>query len=145
MIRASYSAVVMATVVLAGCGRTGGDATMASADHQLASSATAPPAMPADVPIFPGAVVESSVTGGEAAGGGNLVTFHANAPPAALIAFYKEKAAEAGLGSTFSNQAGDNMMFTAGKDGSEEGLQVIATPADGGSSVQLTWSRAKKG
>ncbi len=101
--------------------------------------------LPSYLPLYPGAVVESSMVASGGANTGNLVMFHTASKPADVIAFYKQKAAGAGFGSNFSNQSGDNMMFTAGKEGSEEGLQVVATPADGGASVQLTWTQGKKG
>ncbi len=101
--------------------------------------------LPSYLPLYPGAVVESSMVASGGVNTGNLVMFHTASKPADVVAFYKQKAAGAGFGSTFSSQSGDNTMFTAAKEGAEEGLQVAATPADGGASVQLTWTQGKKG
>ncbi len=158
---ASLIAAMAVVTVLCACGRREGQTVVTTGpggsvkytakgpDGETAQITTggagAPVKLPSYLPLYPGAVVESSMIASGGANTGNMVMFHTAAKPADVVAFYKQKAEGAGFGSTFSNQAGDNLMFTAGKEGSEEGLQVIATPADGGASVQLTWTQGKRG
>ena len=159
MKRASLIAAAAVIALLCACGRKDGHTTIttgpdgsvkypvkgANGDSAQVVTGGGQVKLPAYLPLFPGAVVDSSMTANGGASAGNMVIFHTGSKPDQVIAFYKQKAEGAGFASIFSNQAGDNMMFTAGKEGTEESLQVIATPADGGASVQLTWSQGRKG
>ena len=102
--------------------------------------------LPSYAPLFPGAVVDASMTGSGGSGAGGTVMFHTAAKPADVIAFYQQKTSAAGLGKTFASQSGDAQTFAAGKQDSEEGIQVVATGAAGAAtSVQIVWSAGKKG
>jgi hypothetical protein len=103
------------------------------------------PTPPAYAPLYPGAVLESSaVSNGSSASPSATITFHTTAKPSDVIGFYRHAAQVSGLDSTFSSQSGDDELFSAGRQGSEDGMQVIATPAEGGASVQLFWTGSRQ-
>ena len=140
MVRA-YIAAAFIAAALGGC--SGGGETSASAapsPQAYISSSSAPPAY---AQLFPGAVLETSVVSNGSSASAT-VTFHTTADPADVIAFYRHAAQTSGLDSTFASQSGDDELFSAGRQGSEDGMQVIATPADGGTSVQLFWTGPKR-
>ncbi len=139
MVRA-YVAAALIAAALGGC--SGGDGASASAAPS--GPAAAPSAPPAYAQLFPGAVLESSVVSNGASASATI-TFHTTANPTDVIAFYRHAAQASGLDSTFASQSGDDELFSAGRQGSEDGMQVIATPADGGTSVQLFWTGPKRG
>ncbi len=99
-------------------------------------------ATPAYAPLFPGAVVTTSVIGESGVGRGGSVTYRVGASPAAVISFYEGKVKAAGKPVTMNAEMGANVrMLTAGDNGDGKGaMQVIASPAGSGSEVQLTWS-----
>jgi hypothetical protein len=97
---------------------------------------------PAHAPLYPGAEVVSSVIGESGVGAGGIMTFKTKAKPSEVIAFYEANARSAGRPITMNAaMGGDVHMLTAGDSGAGKGaLQVIASPAPGGSEVQMTWS-----
>ncbi len=97
---------------------------------------------PAHAPLYPGAEVVSSVIGESGVGAGGIMTFRTKATPSQVIAFYESDARSAGRPITMNAaMGGDVHMLTAGDSGAGKGaLQVIASPAPGGSEVQMTWS-----
>jgi len=97
---------------------------------------------PAHVPLYPGAVVTSSVVGESGVGAGGMMTYKARGTPTQVIAFYEARTKQAGRPVTMkAAMGGDVHMLTAGDSGEGKGaMQVIASPAAGGSEVQLTWS-----
>ena len=99
---------------------------------------------PAFAPLFPGAKVESSVAGigNDKADGGTLV-YKVAARPEAVIAFYRQKAAAEGFETQMDSNMGAAHMFAAGDETSGKALQVIASDADGGTSVQVIWATKK--
>lgn len=99
-------------------------------------------ATPVYAPLYPGAVVTTSVVGESGVGKGGSVTYRAAATPAAVIDFYEGKVKAAGKPVTMNAEMGANVrMLTAGDSGDGKGaMQVIASPAGSGSEVQLTWS-----
>lgn len=99
-------------------------------------------ATPGYAPLYPGAVVTTSVVGESGVGKGGSVTYRVTASPAAVIGFYEDRVKAAGKPVTMNAEMGANVrMLTAGDSGDGKGaMQVIASPAGGGSDVQLTWS-----
>lgn len=97
---------------------------------------------PAYAPLYPGAVVTTSVVGESGVGKGGSVTYRASASPAAIIDFYEGRLKAAGKPVTMNAEMGANVrMLTAGDSGEGRGaMQVIASPSGSGSDVQLTWS-----
>ena len=146
--RISLVAAAAAVAVLGGCGRAPPDDSVSDAapPEGGAQIASGPAARPPDfVPLYPGAAIDTSVAGGAAGGSGGALTFQTHDKPGDVIAFYKSRTAAAGFASTFSSQSGDGLMFSAGKEGTDDGVQVIATPADGATAVQVIWTGPKKG
>jgi hypothetical protein len=97
---------------------------------------------PDHAPLYPGAVVITSIVGESGVGAGGAMTFKAGGTPTQVIAFYEAKARETGRPVTMkAAMGGDVQMLTTGDSGEGKGaLQVIASPAEGGSEVQMTWS-----
>ena len=158
-------AAILSLVLLAACGKTdkpAEDRTEAGGKSQAAAPSTTPPSAtintggavvaigpaaagikpPDHAPLFPGAVVISSVVGESGVGAGGTMTFKAKASPSQVIAFYESRARESGRPITMkAAMGGDVHMLTAGDSGEGKGaIQVIASPAEGGSEVQMTWS-----
>ena len=98
--------------------------------------------LPAHAPLYPGAEVVSSVIGESGVGAGGIMTFKTKATPSQVIAYYEADAKTAGRPITMNAaMGGDVHMLTAGDSGAGKGaLQVIASPIQGGSEVQMTWS-----
>lgn len=135
----AFVAAALIAAGLAGCGRAE-DSGGSGEPTQAPSASTLRP--PAYAPLYPGAVVESEVAA-SGPNAGATITFHTAGKPADVIAFYRRTAQSAGLESTFSSQSGEDQLFSAGRQGTDEGVQVIATPADSGASVQLFWTGAR--
>jgi len=101
--------------------------------------------MPDFAPLYPGAKTENAIAnlGNAKADGGTLV-YKAEATPEAVVAFYKEKAAASGFKTEMDANMGAARMFAAGDEASGKALQVIASAADGGTSVQVIWATKRK-
>lgn len=97
---------------------------------------------PVYAPIYPGAVVSSSVVGESGVGPGGIVDYNVDASPTAVIAFYEARMKKIGKTISMKQDMGDNVhMLTAGDSGDGKGaVQVIASPAGKGAKVVLTWS-----
>jgi hypothetical protein len=142
MVRA-YVAVALVAAALAGCSESGDSGGSATISGSATVAGLPTPTPPAYAPLYPGAVLEASEP--TPASSGATVTFHTAAKPAEVIAFYRRATQAAGLDSTFASQSGEDELFSAGRQGSDDGMQVIVTPADGGASVQLFWTGPKRG
>lgn len=155
MDRTKMTAAAAAAMLLFACGRSPGQAdaqadytikgTDGATAHITAGGPAAAAAMPAFAPLYPGATIESSMTGAGAAGAGGMVIFRTGAAPAQVVEFYKGRAAAAGFGNVFSSENGDGLMLTAGKEGAEDSFNVTARPDDKTTTVVLTWTDPKKG
>jgi len=150
--------VALAAAGLSGCGKpppgkaTGSGAAtydIKDADGHAArlavTGAGVAPSTPAFAPLYPGARVEQTINGASGSGSGGMVIFRTSAKPEAVVGFYRQKAASAGFGNVFSSSSGSGQMFTAGREGGEEGFQVTATRDGGETSVVLTWTDPRKG
>ena len=97
--------------------------------------------MPDFVAIYPGGKVQSTTISSGKEGNGGTLSFQTAAAPAAVIAWYKEKAASEGLSKAVDMDMGGTTMFTAHADGEKKTLQVIAASSGaGGAQVQVNWS-----
>jgi hypothetical protein len=97
---------------------------------------------PAYAPVYPGAVVATSVVGESGVGPGGFVTYSTEASPKQVAAFYRDRMKAVGKPVTMDADVGGGVqMLTAGDTGEGKGgMQVIASPSGKGSEVQLTWS-----
>ena len=151
---------VLLTVAIAGCDRraavSGEDARAETPD------AGAQPALPAEVPavsaadgaavaslaalphfavVYPDAVIQGDpLTAASATGPGGIVTFITEASPEAVIAFYRERAEADGLATMMALNQGEARAYGAQKQTTGASVNVVASPAEDGTSVQLTWS-----
>jgi len=160
-LRLAASAVVV-LFCLAGCDRsaqpveakaapeasapTVADAAPPAAEAPAVVGGAAPAAAdgpPSFAVVYPGAQVDGQplAAGGEA-GPGGLVTFTTTASPDDVVAFYRERAEQAGLRSVAGMNQGDTRAYGAAADAvNGASLQVVATPTETGeTSVQLGWS-----
>lgn len=153
-------AVVM-TVAIAGCDRRAAapaetpaapSATVATAPAgTTAPVAPAPPsakAIPGAMPEFAAVYPDSEVQGDpliatNGAGPGGAVTFTTDATPDTVIAFYRQRAEAAGLAMIMSLNTGDARAYGAQKQANGASIDVIASPVEGRTSVQLTWSAGR--
>jgi len=95
--------------------------------------------LPDFVPLYPGAKVQSSVTGNGSGGAGGTYMFDTTAAPADVIAFYKSKAAAAGLAETLNLTNGQGITYVASANEGKKTIQVVAVKADNGAHVQVIW------
>jgi hypothetical protein len=97
---------------------------------------TAAPVAPAFTRPYPGSRVVSEVRSPTQADG--LITFQTDADPGTVVAYYRERAEEAGLTARADITMGDTRQFGAdSREGSE--LSVSITPQDQLSTVTVTW------
>jgi hypothetical protein len=92
---------------------------------------------------YPGAKVRSTTVNAGADGTAASVIFETSDSPAAVIDYYKQKAADAGLTQALDMNMGTTTTFTANADGGKKTLQVIAASSGSGARVQVNWSGAK--
>lgn len=99
--------------------------------------------LPDYAPLYPGAKVTLCTQGDSTPGkiGGAVGLTSSDAPPA-LVAFYKDSAAAAGLATGMDVDQGGSRVFSA-MDG-DRTMRIQALPeAGGGSTAILTWGAAK--
>jgi hypothetical protein len=96
--------------------------------------------MPDFVTSYPGAKQQSTTINSSTSGATGTVTFETSDSPDAVIAFYKQKAAGAGLSQAINMNMGPTTMFSAHGDGEKKVLQVVASSARGGAHVQVNWT-----
>lgn len=106
----------------------------------------ASPGAPEFAVLYPGAELGAPpTTASGASGNGGLVTFRTDASPDQVVAFYEQRAADAGLRPVMGMSQGDARAFGAAAgeaDGAK--LQVVAAPDEAGAtSVQLSWSSGR--
>ena len=153
--RTSLVALAAAAAVLAGCGRESGDADAtdsgppAAGNARIAATTAARP--PGFVPLYPGATIDTSVSGGAGAGGDDL-----HAVVGALLAGAEHQSVAGLAGEGRGEPLGRGLRSIEGDDvgglvaglegqGADDGMQIIATRAGGSTSVQVIWTDAKKG
>ncbi len=96
--------------------------------------------MPDFVSTYPGAKIDATSLSANGGANSGTVTFETTDGPAAVIAYYKKKAADEGLAQAVDMNMGPTSMFTAHADGDKKVLQVIASTNGSGARVQLNWT-----
>jgi hypothetical protein len=108
----------------------GGSATVRYGGDE--NGITAPENLPAFAPVYPGAMIQSAVTGNEGEAKG-MVTFLTEAKMADVLAFYKDKGAAAGLKVKAEVAMGPGRMLALSREGgASEAMQITATPGEDG-------------
>ena len=98
---------------------------------------------PAFAVVYPGAQADGApIAANGPSGPGGLITFSTDADPEAVVAFYRQRAEQAGLASIMAMNQGEARAYGAAASGDNgASLQVVASPGeDGLTSVQLSWS-----
>lgn len=90
-----------------------------------------PDNLPAFAPIYPGALIQSAVTGAEGEAKG-MVSFLTDAKLADVLAFYKDKGKAAGLSVKAEAAMGPGRLLAMGGAGNDAAMQITATPGDDG-------------
>lgn len=123
------------TTAAEGSGAERGEAIDTGGD--LAAAETSVPGAPVYARPYPGAEVQQSVqVPGE---DGGMLVLRTDAHPDTVIAYYQQRAEEAGMASGAQMTQGDTRMYGAvSPDGSE--LNVVVAPVQGQSTVTVTWS-----
>ncbi|ANF55721.1 hypothetical protein DA69_13865 [Brevundimonas naejangsanensis] len=121
------------------------DAASAAASTGGASPASAGAirGAPAFAVVYPGAQADGApIAANGPSGPGGLITFSTDADPEAVVAFYRQRAEQAGLASIMAMNQGEARAYGAAASGDNgASLQVVASPGeDGLTSVQLSWS-----
>lgn len=107
------------------------------------ASAAAIRGAPAFAVVYPGAKADGApIAANGPSGPGGLITFSTDADPEAVVAFYRQRAEQAGLASIMAMNQGEARAYGAAASGDNgASLQVVASPGeDGLTSVQLSWS-----
>jgi len=94
--------------------------------------------LPDFMPLYPGATVMTSISGGNPTQKTVSVVFETQSPPADIIAFYKGKATELGLAETLNAADGDSMTYMAVKD--QRSIIVVASKSQSSTEAQITWA-----
>jgi len=96
--------------------------------------------LPDFVTSYPGAQHQSTTIGSSVTGTTGSVSFETSDGPAAVIAWYKQKAGGENLSQTANMNMGPTTLFTASANGGKKALQVIVSPSGDGAHVQVTWA-----
>ena len=88
---------------------------------------------------YPGSRIVSTVDAGADRGG--MTVFESDANPDTIIAYYRERAEEAGLSSGANMTMGEMRQYAAESD-SGQSLTVVVTPQDGRATVNVAWEAA---
>ncbi|WP_396594318.1 hypothetical protein [Brevundimonas sp. R86498] len=144
-------ALSAATALTAACGRDGETGASIAPEERGGTTTPAPfsstagvpaaPGAPAFAVLYPGASLDDpALSASGPAGPGGLVTYTTEADPAAVIAFYEDRAAAAGLLPVMAMNQGDARAYGAADPDGDVTLQVVASLTEAGTtSVQLTW------
>lgn len=133
---------ITAALLLAACGgkneadgtaitmksdETGNTATLRYGDGE---DGIAPPAnLPAFAPVFPGAAIQSAISGNEGEAKG-MIMMLAKAKTGEVLEFYRQKGKDAGLQVKGEMAMGPSRILAMGpKDGGDGALQITATPS----------------
>ena len=153
MRRASLLAILTVSLLsLAACGRDDAPKVKTSTDSSGTQTVTVTDGkgtqvtvtgpggsanMPAFAPLFPGAIVGSTVTTPDK---GGMVVFKTSAAPQDVIDFYKKSAAGAGMKDNLSMTSGDTISYSASSQSPAHSLSITAAKGDGGTQVQVIWN-----
>lgn len=108
------------------------------ATHSATMGAALPDNMPDYAKVYPGAQVLGvvSMTDMPTAPWTATVQYTTAAKPEAVLAFYKQNAAAAGLNKATNTQIGKMLSYTAKKEGGTEYVTINIAPKDAGTFVQ---------
>jgi hypothetical protein len=107
--------------------------------------AAAPANLPAFAPVYPGAKIESSLSGSGPEGSGGVLVMTTKDAPDKVAAFYEARIKAANLGDTtrFSNNDMQMIGGTAGEKGPSANVTIAPDPA-GGTRINLIYVPAPK-
>ena len=120
----------------------GGQVTMKSDDGkttvEINTNGLGNQRLPDFAPIYPGAQVKGSLAS-QTEGGGTFA-FETSDAPDKVIAFYKDKAASAGLAEKLNMNANGALTYMASAGDEKRTLQVIAAKTGASTNVQVFWA-----
>lgn len=116
----------------------------ATVEAPTAASPEAAAGEPAFAAAYPDAALTAPVTRAEGpAGHGGVVQFTTQDAPDDVVGFYKQRAEAAGLVSISTLSQGGARGYKAASDDGVSSVEVVATPIDGATAVQLSWNAAR--
>jgi hypothetical protein len=104
--------------------------------------------LPSWVPVYPGAKMESYVTGsgddGQQAGEGGVYHFTSSDSPAQVMSFYQDKARDLGMKVELTTATAEGGHFSAAEEDDNRSLVVqVGTKSGGGASGSVTFKRKR--
>lgn len=153
--RLTILAAAVLAASLAGCGKkeeaglqvsSGGQTVTVGENGVKVASGDQPAKAPDFAPIYPGAKVESVVTGIGQAGGetsGGTATFSVGASPQQVVDYYRKSAVNAGLKTRMDMGMGAGATYSAADEATRRMVQVMVSGEGGQSNVQLIWAAPK--
>lgn len=112
-----------------------GDVTVKTDQGTWSTSSKLPSDFPKDVPVYPGATVESSVAANQEQGGGQYVGLQTTDALDAVVAWYKKEVAAQGWKIETDATVQGNLILGASKDTRELSLTVASS--DGKVTISL--------
>lgn len=154
----SIAAIAMASAALAACSPKVPAEPKADAAEQPAATEASVAAGPADATpatpaakgaptyaaLYPGSEATAPATVADGPDGpGGMVEFRTAATPDAVVDFYKQRAQAAGLAPVSAMDQGETRAWSAAKADNGASVSVVASPVDGATSVNLSWSAGR--
>ncbi|HEY3778897.1 MAG TPA: hypothetical protein VGL35_12655 [Rhizomicrobium sp.] len=96
--------------------------------------------LPGFVAAYPGGKMQSTTIGSGAGGASGTFVFETADSPVSVIAWYKQKSADAGFKKGIDVNTGTTSIFTANAADGKKALQVIAATSGSGARVQVNWT-----
>ena len=137
------AAAVLACMLIAACGPTGGTGGDATAGELRSADSAAPAnqSAPAFAPEYPGGEIVTTIAAVENGRPGGIFAFRTDEPADRVLAFYRERAVAAGM-STPPVASADEVFMAQGAAGD---VTVTTTSIDGRTHAQVTWSARQGG
>ena len=152
----SIVAIALAMAGLAACDpKVPAEPDQARASEQAGAEAATPAAKtipaepaargaPAYAALYPGAEATAPATLADGPDGpGGMVEFRTSAAPDAVVDFYRQRAQAAGLAPVSAMDQGETRAWSAAKTDNGASVSVVASPSEGATSVQLSWSAGR--
>lgn len=99
--------------------------------------------VPGWVPAYPGASVQTNISGNSSDGEGGNVTYTTSDPQAKVMSFYQDKAKEMGIKTNLTTTTGDSSMIIATDESKDRSLTVLIGADSGKTTINLTYGTKK--
>lgn len=110
-----------------------------TADLQFGGSAK----VPDWVPAYPGASVQTNISGTSSDGEGGNVTYTTSDSPSKVVSFYQDKVKDMGMKTNLSTMTGDSSMIIATDESKDRSLTIAIGTDSGKTTVNVTYGTKK--